>query len=184
VAYAVFWKQAFPDDSFSGAWRMSILTAPETTCQLVPYLRHIREVTGLHHASPEAPDNRDHRYNRTIPILICPWKESEAVVHECDVALTRDIADRGVGVVANRPLAGGDVVLGFCVPFEGEVASWFFRGSPRHFLALEGGLWLSGIELQEFMNDNWRPQLAGLFPLAEKLLPPSFRARLVAAGIS
>jgi hypothetical protein len=142
----------------------------------VDFQRYIRRIIDL--TIPNKTDSGnlpryENRYNRSVPVLLCPWKDDEPVLSEAVVAIIKDIADRGVGVILTQPFAAEDVVLGFCLDEETALEPWFFLGVSRHDMAIGADFHVLGIELAEFISDTCRKQLAPLVPLAQKLLPPS-----------
>jgi hypothetical protein len=88
------------------------------------------------------------------------------------MVLTRDISDRGVGLIANHPLPAREVVLAYWLATDDAHEPWFFRGTIQRENAIGGGFWSVGIELVEFMNENRRRDIEPLMPLAHKLIPP------------
>ena len=140
---------------------------------LQKYMRRMADVTAPNNAASMDFLRLENRYNRVIPTLLCPWENGRADRDRAMVVVTKDIADRGVGLVTSHPFPAKEVVLGFWLNFPDVQSPWFFRGTIRREISIGGGFWLLGVELAEFMNDTWHHQVEPLWPLARKLLPPS-----------
>src|SRR5262245_48903113 len=65
--------------------------------------------------SPLAADSTRgiQRYNRAIPTLLCPWQNGAADVERSTIAITRDLADEGVGLLLTHPITGPELVVGY-----------------------------------------------------------------------
>jgi hypothetical protein len=109
------------------------------------YLRRICDLT-----SPNLPrfdDNRgDTRQNRTLPVLLAPWRRKGVEARAAMTALTRDISDRGLSVTLPMPVNVQDVAIGLWLKSR-ECEPWFFLGAVRHNVAIGGGFWALGIEI-------------------------------------
>jgi hypothetical protein len=136
------------------------------------YVRRLIDLTSPNRADCENVQRSENRYNRVIPALLCPWEHETPIISKVVRGLTRDVADRGVGLVLNNTCEADEVVLGFCEREATGGDAWFFLGKRRTNVAIGGGFWLIGIELTEFMNDNWAAQLEPLVTHAQTLLPP------------
>ena len=89
------------------------------------------------------------------------------------MAISKDLSDRGVGLILAEPFDAAEVVLGFCHQETSANQPWFFLGVRRTSVPIGGGFWVCGIELTEFMDESYHRQLEPLYPLAEMLRPPS-----------
>lgn len=137
-----------------------------------PHLRRICDLTAPNNAAAAGLPRTENRYNRSIPALLAPWEEHRPVPDRGVVAITRDLSDRGVGLILTHPVEASDVVVGFYLASDVMQEPWFFRGMISRCDAMGGGFWLLGIELVEYMNEQWRDELEPLFGRAQKLLPP------------
>jgi hypothetical protein len=117
-------------------------------------------------------DRVENRYNRTFPALLAPWSDDGPEAETAVVVLTRDISDRGVGLVLRSPLDEQRVVVAFWLSREQMEEPWFFLGEAQHAQPLGGGYWTIGVQLREYASDDYRDLLRPLRPLAVKLLPP------------
>jgi hypothetical protein len=156
--------------------RMFSFSAHKRGVDLKRQIRRLIDLTSPNRANSKNVQRCEDRYNRAIPAPLCPWQQSAPIVSMAVVAITKDIADRGVGLILSGVFNANEVVVGFC---DHEVTGsnpWFFLGTMRTSVAVGGGFWSIGIELTDFMNDNWANQLEPLFPLARKLVSPSSRS--------
>jgi hypothetical protein len=152
---------------------MFSFTAHKKRTNIQTYIRRLCDLTTPNNAASLAIDRSENRANRAIPTLVCPWSNHRPVLEKCGVALTKDISDRGVGVIFSHLPAAKDVVLGFYLSTEIMSDPWFFLASRRRDCAIGGGFWLVGFELVEFMNDSWPIELEPLRSRAMQLLPPT-----------
>lgn len=91
----------------------------------------------------------------------------------CLMAVTKDLGDEGVSLVATHPLTAREVVLGFWVPDPVNEQPWFFLGELRHSTAMGGGFWAIGVKLTEYADTLHSEALAPLLPYAHKLYAPA-----------
>jgi hypothetical protein len=151
---------------------MFSFTARKKRVDFQGYIRRLIDLTSPNRANSEELQRCENRYNRVIPALLCPWEQGAPVVSKAVVAITRDIADQGVGLILNDAFVGQEVVVGFCDWEATSGSPWFFLGTKRTSLPIGGGYWLLGIEFSELINEIWPRQLEPLVGLAEKLRPP------------
>lgn len=137
------------------------------------YIRRLIDLTTPNRAGPANMARYENRNNRIIPALLCPWEKSGPIVSKAVTVITKDFADRGVGLILSHPFSAENVVVGFCHQEATAKEPLFFLGKRQSIIPIGGGFWLLGIELTEFMNENWRDDLEPLFPMAQKLLPLS-----------
>jgi hypothetical protein len=137
------------------------------------YIRRLIDRTSPNRAGSGCMERYENRHNRIIPALLCPWEHKAPIVSKAVVVLTKDFADRGIGLVLSDAFDAKDVVVGFCHPEATAKEPLFFLGAKRTSDPIGGGFWLFGVELIEFMNETWRVELEPLFPMAVNLLPPS-----------
>jgi len=138
-----------------------------------PFLRRICDLTAPNNAAANGLPRTENRYNRTIPALLCPWANHRPQTEHGIIVMTRDLSDRGVGVILTHPLDMSEGVIGFYLASDVMQEPWFFRSLVTRCEAMGGGFWLLGLELVEYMNENWRDELDPLFQRAQKLLPPA-----------
>lgn len=151
---------------------MFSFTARQKTVEFQRYLRRMIDLTTPNKGTSADKARFENRHNRTIPVLMCPWENRTPIVSKTIVVVTKDIADQGVGVILNDFFAVKDVVVGFCLQDGTATKPWFFLGATQYNVAIGGGFWSVGVALTEFMNEKWHVELAPLFPMAQKLLPP------------
>jgi hypothetical protein len=104
------------------------------------------------------------------------------VVSKAVLVVTKDLGDQGVGLVVSHPLECKEVVVGFCHEEATSGEPWYFLGTQRTSVSIEGAFWLAGIELQEFMNENRSDQLEPLVPMAKMLVPCSIQEQAAASS--
>jgi hypothetical protein len=156
-----------------GARAMFSFRERRKAVDLQKYVRRIADVTTPNSGMTAECLRSQIRYNRTIPTLLCPWYGDRVDCDRCAMVLTKDLCDRGVGLITHHPFPGRDVVLGFWLPYDDNMQEpWFFRGTIQREVPIGGGFWWLGVELAEFMNERWRVQLGPLLPMAQKLVPP------------
>lgn len=149
---------------------MFSFNARKKSLDFAPLIRRICDITAFdaHLASQARCENR---YNRTIPVVHCPWIDDQPVNDKSQLAITKDLSDRGVGLILSHVLEG-EVVIGFWLTSEELEEPWFFRATIRSNEPIGGGLWYVGAQFQEFLNTDYRDELRQMMTLATKLLPP------------
>ncbi len=141
-------------------------------------MRRICDRTTPNYPLPVSNQHRqEQRYNRTIPVLLGPWRDHRVALDECTWGVTKDICDRGVGVVLNQPFRAESAVIGFWLPPDIMSEPWFFLGETQGLGQIGGGFWLLGIELVELANHHHQDKFEALRPLAAQLLPDVASAR-------
>lgn len=148
-----------------------------TRKKTVDFQRYIRRLINrtMPNSDLSNTQRQENRHNRVIPALVCPLRDNTPILADVAIAITKDISDQGVGLIMSAPYRVSDVVVGVFGPADLALQEpWFFRGRAQRNVAIGGGFWLLGIRLTEFMNEDWRGQLAPLFPLAEELRTPTF----------
>ena len=156
---------------------MALFSFRKKSVDFQRYVRRLIDLTGPNRAHSTGTERLVTRSNRAIPTLVCPWENNWPTVSKAIIAVTKDLGDQGLGLLLNHPLNFTNVVVGFCHEEATASEPWFFLGMQRTNLPIGGGFWLVGIELTEFMNQDWSTQLEPLVPLAKMLLPPSANER-------
>jgi hypothetical protein len=156
---------------------MPLFTSRKKSVDFQRYVRRLIDLTSPIRACSTGTERFVTRNNRVIPTLVCPWENNTPTISKVVLAVTKDLGDQGVGIISNHPLDLKDVVVGFCHEEATASEPWFFLGVRRTSIPIGGGFWLSGIELTEFMNENWSTELEPLVPMARTLLPPSVEER-------
>ena len=82
---------------------------------LYPYIRRLCDLTSPNLGNTFVAGRTENRYNRTIPTVLSPWEDEQAIVDESIVGLTSDVADRGVSLVFHQPFRAESVVVGYWV---------------------------------------------------------------------
>lgn len=151
---------------------MFSFSSRKKTVELHSHLRRVADLTvpNLQLSSTESPRSET-RYNRRIPVLICPWEHGKLVLDDGAFALAADLSDNGVGLVMHQPYRCCEVVVGFWVPSSDIEEPWYFLGQSHRNVSIGGGFWTLGVELKEFANSEHRTRLKPLARFAERLLP-------------
>jgi hypothetical protein len=152
---------------------MFFFSARKKNVDFQRYIRRLIDLTSPNRGGSGCMERYENRHNRIIPALLCPWEQNTPIVSKAVVVLTKDFADRGIGLVVSGAFDAEKVVVGFCHPAATANEPLFFLGARRTSDPIGGGYWLFGVELIEFMNETWRAELEPLVSMAEKLLPPS-----------
>ena len=151
---------------------MFSFTASKKTINVQGYIRKICDCTTPNNTHSPNITRTENRYNRTIPVVLCPWINDKPVMEHASIVLTKDMCDRGVGIILQRPLNDDEVAIGFNIGEPSMQEPWFFRAKVQRNYAIGGGFWLAGLELEELLNDVYRHELGPIWPWAEKLVPP------------
>jgi hypothetical protein len=147
----------------------AFLNARKKSVDLTPYMRRICDLTVPNRCVTADQARAEDRYNRTLPVLLCPWAEGRPIVRGAQFAITKDLSDRGISVTTTAPIEG-EFVVAFARLEEGS-EPWFFIGKARRSSAIGGGFWTTGVELSEFVTTNYRHVLQALGPLVNRLSP-------------
>ncbi len=108
-------------------------------------------------------DRKEKRIPFSLPVLLQPCMADEHPWCEPIFAVSKDLSDDGVAVIACQPLEKSQVI---CVIWkDGPV---FFSGDIRQCEQLGGGFWKIGLELSEIVSNTEFPLLHAL---SERLNP-------------
>lgn len=127
-------------------------------------LRRIIDASAPHRA-PEEEARWDSRSNRTFPVVICPWGDSEPCVERAITALTKNVSSQGLTAILPVHFDDDLLVTGFSF----EENHRFMIGVVRHRTPLGGGFWQLGIELTRLVDIGEVPSLEKLVPMTEGL---------------
>lgn len=137
---------------------------------LTPHVRRICDLTAPNSTASGALLRAENRYNRILPAVLCPWENRQPDVERCRVVLTKDLCDRGVGLVLNHPMELTEVLVGFWPNARDFAEPSYFIGRAVRNAPLGGGFWCIGVELTEYANSEHRAKLQPLQVVAKKLL--------------
>jgi hypothetical protein len=149
---------------------MFSFTRRKKTLDLQRYIRRLCDLTSPALSPLEGDVRTDNRHSRVIPTLLCPWEEDGPIADQATIVLTKDISDRGVGLVLQHPLRAEHVLLGFLLADETDPL--FFLGDIRQNSPIGGGYWVIGVELTDMVNICDFDSLEQLRPMAAKLSRP------------
>ena len=108
----------------------SFLETRKKTVDLSPYMRRICDFSVPNRCHAIEQPRSENRYNRTLPVLLCPWDEGRPLAEQAMFAITKDISDRGVSVVTAGPIEGAFAVA-FALPASEANEPWFFLGEAQ-----------------------------------------------------
>ena len=138
---------------------------------LSPFIRRICDLTTPNMTSSPELVRAENRYNRAIPTLVVPYSGGRLMTDRYIMGITKDIADRGIGLILNQPFDASEVMLGFWMDDDEMTEPWFFNATSRRCAPIGGGFWTLGVELDEFANTHLGSKLQALEALAAELLP-------------
>ena len=150
---------------------MFSLFEKKSVVDLTPFIRRLCDLTTPNRPVPDC-QRYDLRSNRTLPVLLCPWRKNRPQNEEIEFAITKDISDRGIGLIRRDSLAKGEYVIAFWLNEE-MPEPWFFRVTVLLNQNIGGGFWLVGSQLEELLNEQHKRALESLHEAAASLLPPS-----------
>ncbi len=138
---------------------------------LSPYIRRICDLTAPSwHCMEEG--RTDKRYDRVIPVFVCPWRDEQPDLQQSLFLLTRDISDRGIGLLHTEPMAAKlPIVIGFWIAEQEQSEPWLFRAKVQISRPIGAGYWIIGTELDEYLNSNHRAVVNQIGECAARLLP-------------
>ncbi len=151
---------------------MSSLSDRQKTVELAPYIRRLQDITIPNNPVPDC-NRAEQRFNRALPVLICPWVEEQPVTDQMTIAVTKDISDLGLGLIRESPLNVQEIVVAFWLDYGDMSEPWHFKATVNSNQQLGGGFWLVGTSLDEFLTQNYREVLKPL-EMAADFLRPSF----------
>lgn len=151
---------------------MFSFTKRKKSVDLSPYVRRICDLTTPNMTTSTELVRVENRYNRVIPTLILPCVGGRPLLDAHVIGVTKDIADHGIGLVLSEPFQAKNVLLGFWIDSEKMSEPWFFSATARRCVAVGGGFWTLGVELDEFANPILGHAYKSLLPLASELLAP------------
>ncbi len=119
------------------------------------FMRRIIDLTSPNR--PRADDGRhDLRYNRSIPVVCCPWRKNRPDTSQVTVGITKDLTDVGMGVITTCDLEADKIAVMIELDNSDAPEPWMFVGEVRQKTNLPGGCSLYGIELVRLLNGDTR----------------------------
>ena len=146
----------------------SFLDTRKKANDLSPYMRRLCDLTVPNLCNSIEQGRTENRYNRSLPVLLCAWKNGRPPAAQALFAITKDLSDRGLSVITQMPLEG-EFIVAFALPETEASEPWYFLGEACRSRAIGGGFWTTGIELSQFVTGTHRRDLAVLQPLAIQL---------------
>lgn len=137
--------------------------------EVAPFIRRIVDLTTPDR--PVAEDCRlDRRYNRTLPVVLCPALNGTPNLRESVMALTQDLCDRGIGLTTLEPIPEGEYYVSIWPNNSEQQEPVHFRCDARDSRQIAHGFWATGMQILEVMNANGRFETGGLTKLAQRAL--------------
>ncbi len=137
------------------------------------YLKRVRDLTIPNWGNYDDWNRQENRFNRALPMVLCPWENGKIDEPNTIYVLTKDVSNLGISLVFFQPVHVEQVVIGLYPDADDPSQPWFFVGNTRHLTEVGGGFWTMGVQLTEFLNTKYPSELEVLKPYAERLLPRS-----------
>lgn len=141
--------------------------------ELQGLMRRVADLTSPNLIPLKGGIRSEDRYNRSLPVLMAPYEDGEALVGRAVLAVSKDLSDRGVSVICCQSCPETEVVVGMWLftPHNDpdQTEPFFFVGQIRQCTEIGAGYWQVGIELKEIVKS--KELRAKLNPLAHNLLP-------------
>jgi hypothetical protein len=150
---------------------MSWFKDPTGAAEIERRMRRICDLTTLGELAIRGDKRAHNRIILSIPALLCPVENGNAIVDAAIYVLAKDVSDEGVGLVLHQPFAVEHAILGIWLGPEQSTEPWFFRAKVTRVRPMGGGLASLGVELVSFLNNGPRYEYASLLSAAEKLTP-------------
>lgn len=140
--------------------------------EAAPFIRKIVDVT-----TPNRPvgyDQRmDRRYNRTLPVVICPSVDDRPDVRSSLMGISQDFSDHGLAVISSEPIPEAEYFVAVWPAHEECTEPTFFRVNLVSCRNFAHGFWSNGFLVTEVMNVEHRDKLAQFKQVAVTALRPA-----------
>ena len=141
--------------------------------KLLDATTHMRRIVDLSTPRLRHDDKRvDKRYNRGLPVAICPWWKGQPDISEVVLCMTRDLSDKGISVITTAELVYEEVVFTILLDSETSTDLCFFQATMvrqnRFF-----GFGEYGLRVNEYLNVSHRRLIR---PFLELLTNPEVDA--------
>lgn len=150
--------------------------------ELQAYMRRVADLTCPNLAPLSGEYRLEGRCNRSLPVLIIPQAKAELHPDEASFAVTKDLCDHGLSLLACQPHSLTEVIVGMWLwgPHSGQEQEepFFLLGHIRQSSDIGGGYWQIGVELTEVVKASGIA--SALTPIARKLLPSDTREAALA----
>lgn len=97
----------------------------------------------------------DDRVNLTVVVAVIPLKDGRCQMNDVFTTVTKDFSSNGLALIADRPIAFDQVILGFRIG--GEMA--FVRAEAKHINPMGGEFFQLGLRLAEVVSLGQHPEL-------------------------
>ena len=121
---------------------------------------------------PVYDDNRaESRYNRSIPILVCPTSAGVTLLDESLIGVTSNLSEHSIGLITHSPLNWLQGIAGIWLGPKIMDAPRFFQVSIQATRQVGGGFWQAGIQLDDALNRRESADLGILNQAVLRLMP-------------
>jgi hypothetical protein len=156
--------------TFSGGPRVFSFLKSKKSADIGKFMRRICDLT-----TPNLPvydDTRaESRYNRSLPILLCPISRGVPTADEALVAVTSNLSEHSIGLVTHIPLNWQEGVAGLWLGPKVMDHPWFFQITVQANRPLGGGFWQVGVLLNDVLDRVERDDLGILNRAVLRLMP-------------
>lgn len=138
---------------------------------MAPFVRRIIDLTTPNKPTPD--DQRyELRYNRTMPVLLHPWLKSRPNLQRTSIGITKDISDRGMGLIAISELTARQYVITLWPRNESVDEPYHFIANLRDIRKLSLGMWTVGFEFEDLLHSAAPKWVESLNDIARQALLP------------
>jgi hypothetical protein len=160
-----------------GEWKVFSFNRDKKRIELQSYMRRVADLTTPNLAPLSGNYRSEGRCNRSLPVLIVPCVGANHREEEAAFAVSKDICDHGLSLLACQPYPLTEVIVGLWLSGphldQEEAEPFYVLGHVRQSSEIGGGYWQIGIELTEVVKS--RRIASALSPLAQRLLPDDSR---------
>ncbi|MEM8734641.1 MAG: hypothetical protein AAGG44_10490 [Planctomycetota bacterium] len=145
------------------------LFSKKTVVDAAPIIRRIIDVTTPN--KPFADDTRgDRRFNRTLPVVVSKLKNDKPDASTAIMALTHDMCDRGLSVVAMEELTDEKYFVSIWPTHETYDEPVTMQCILRNCHAVAHGFWAAGFAVEEVLNIDRSDEIEKITAVASRAL--------------
>lgn len=136
-------------------------------------VRRIVDVTTPNQMTPN--DTRyERRYNRALPVLVCPSKKEKPSLDQLYVGITQDFSDSGMGLISPQVISSLEYIIGVWPVHENVPDPIFFLCKLAHHQRMTPDFWFAGLVIEKHLLLGSRGKYAKLNQATRELLRPIF----------
>ncbi|MFN3192206.1 MAG: hypothetical protein ACE361_16965 [Aureliella sp.] len=145
------------------------LFSKKTVVDAAPIIRRIIDVTTPN--KPFADDTRsDRRFNRTLPVVVSQLKGNKPDPSTAIMALTHDLCDRGLSIVAMEELSDEKYFVSIWPNHETYDEPVTMQCILRNCHPVAHGFWAAGFAVEEVLNIDRRDDIDKITQVASRAL--------------